>query len=255
VSCSAKLAALLPLACLASTVEASPPDGGTRVVEIGVTGLDDDRWAETLVLSSLASAGFSGVVRSDGDGDAAAIARCATRASCIARWGRAHGAVAVVRAEVVQAGARATIAIEVTDVAAATRHVVLRGEVAIGIARDEGLVSALAAVRPDGAAPAGPLRKVGWTLAGAAAVLGAGALFSYVRASSIEEEFRDHLDAGGDVSGITPGQAATLEERARRWSLIGAVLLVAGGASATAGTILLVWPDDEGATAGIGGSF
>lgn len=79
-----------------------------------------------------------------------------------------------------------------------------------------------------------------WTLAiGGAAVAIAGGL-SLWRGHAIERDFfDDHVNAAGEVFGISPDQAAATETRARRWQWAGAALLAVGTGAGVTGSILL----------------
>jgi hypothetical protein len=101
--------------------------------------------------------------------------------------------------------------------------------------------------------------RSGWIVAGAAGALALSGAVATWHAYDIRGDFFDnHVDANGDVFGITVDEARREETRAQRWSAVGIVLLAGAAASGIAATVLLVRsPDGEARPAGVmvGGRF
>jgi hypothetical protein len=224
-----------PLAlCLAAGRALAAP--GAYVDEVAIHGRVAPGEATAFVHRVLGAAGLEPRRAAGADDPAATTpAPCGRDPACLAERGRREGARVAVRATVLELAGEVSISLYVVDTrtGAASEHarqgVDLRGA-------DEALTADLRSrfVADRGSSS----RTAAWTLAASAIALGAGGAFALLHAEGIEDAFfADHVNANGDVVGISPADAMAEEDRARAWTVGGGVLL--GGAAVCAG--LSIW--------------
>jgi hypothetical protein len=219
------------------------------VDEIVVFGGPDAAAARDLVDSALQQAGlrarFAGADTSP----------CGEDVACLAARARAIGAPIALRVTVAEVAGEFVASVLIVNVGrhSTERHVEQGGELS---ALDAGLAAALAHASPE---PAPRRRAVAWTLAGTAAALLVGGALATWKAHDLRDEFfAQHVDANGDIVGISPSDARAAERRARGWSIVGGLLLAGAAGTGIAATVLFV-RDREGeprpAGLAIGGTF
>lgn len=231
--------AALAAAALAAPAAAQP----TYVDPVLVLGGVDEDAAREVVVAAVGRAGLRAI---HGDGVA-----CDEASACLADRARAAGAAA---------GLRVTIA----DVAGGVVASVIRVDLAGRSARQVLQVGSLEALEAELAALLAPParrrdRRAGWVAVGVTGALAAAGLAATWYAHDHRDDFfAAHVDAGGDIVGITPEGARRAEARARRWSFAGGALFAAAGATGVVAAVLLVRERGGEARSGglaIGGRF
>lgn len=232
-------------------------DGAPRawLATVEVAGLEeaDAARARLRVERALVDAGFEVVVASSVE--KAALRACRGDARCASGVGRAAGAHWVVRTSLVLAGETLVVAMELTSALNAERSLVtVRLPAESG--RDPVLVAALRKVGRGGAPPRAR-RAAGWSLVAVGALLAAGGVLAWRERDAAVHEFEHHLQ-GDEVVGLTPAEAAELEDRASRWGWLGGAALAGSALSLSGGALLLLWPTGDeapGALASVRGTF
>ena len=139
-----------------------------------------------------------------------------------------------------------TIALEAVEVASAARRDAVVERVTLGPEADSGLLAAARALRPEPARVRGRTRRIaGWTLLGVGAVSAGLSLWALADSSDAEHEFDRHLDAQGNVVGLTPAAAHAPRDRARSGRLIGASGAALAAVAVAGGVGLLLWPRSQ----------
>jgi hypothetical protein len=213
-------------ALLMCTIAVSPALAASPayVDEVATHGRVAPAEAAAFVARVLRAAGLEPLVAPDArHGDAAP---CGRDAACLAGRGRRAGARLALRATVLELAGEISVSLYVVDTRTGSASEHARQGVDL-----RGVDDALAAdLRGRFGAERGRRRRVAaWTFAGTAAALGTGGVLALLHARSIEDAFlADHVNAGGDVVGISPADAMAEERRARAWTLGGGLLI--GGA-------------------------
>lgn len=171
---------------------------------------------------------------------------CAEASPCLADAARRSGA---------RRGARVTIADVAGEVVASVLIVDGRGRSQrheLSAPTLAGLASGLADALAEPAAAGRPRRTV-WILAGLAGGLALSGGAAMWHAGQLRDDFfAEHVDANGDVVGISRDEARRAEGRARTWSVASIALLTVAGASGLAATVLVVrGTDGETRPAGV----
>jgi hypothetical protein len=200
--------------------------------EIVVAGGVDSDQARRFVISVVARAGLEARFLS-GEEDP-----CGDDPACLARRARRERARIAVRFTITEVAGDVIVAI------LAVQEQRTRRELAesVDLQRSEDLlVDTLRGLAP---ATRSSRRVVAWTFAGAGVVLGIAGGVATWRAHDLEARFfARHVDANGDVFGISPQGARAAEREARRWSMIGAAGLGLGAIAGVTATILFVRRD------------
>jgi hypothetical protein len=217
---------------LFATVAPARADEGTGYVdEIAAFGGVDIDLARELVVGALSRAGLRARFA------AATVAPCGDQPACLAERGRAAGARVAIRLTVAEVGddVVASILIVQTRRGEAARHLEQGFELG-------GLEDRLAALLGSGPARRAPRRRIAaWSLVGATVLVGvAGAAATWMARDLRDDFFTDHVDANGDVVGLSPAAARAAEARARGWALAGGLLIAGAGATGLAATVLFV---------------
>jgi hypothetical protein len=148
----------------------------------------------------------------------------------VASWGRLVHVNYVARLAAARTGHAIGVALALTDTTTGGQRVATWK----GDALDPGLDAAIASLRRE---PGGGGRKSIWLL-GAGGVVAAGGVALWIAAFETQREFNGHLDADGNVTGLTWQAANDLQKRARTFGFAGDAVFAVGAIAASAG---LVW--------------
>ena len=173
--------------------------------------------------------------------------------SCLGQRARAAGAVIAVRTTWVEVAGELSVAVEVVDARRqrASQHKIRRGDFEAAA----NLVAAFLSEEKVRFASGGSSNRAAWSLAGVSVALAVGGGASTLHAwRSRGAFFRDHIDDGGDIVGISPGDARSAETRARVWSVAGAALLAGAAASGLTAGVMFARDGSDGSVV-VGGRF
>jgi hypothetical protein len=228
--------AIAVMLLVASAAPALAEDRAAYVDEVVVAGGPGAGEARDRIAGAVRQAGLQ--VRFA----AASVTPCGEDPACLAVRGRAAGAVVALRVTIAEVAGEVIAAVLIVDVRRGTAERRLAQGVELADL-DGGIAAALARH-----ARAAPRRRVAaWSLTGAAVLLAAGGAAATWRAHDLRDRFfADHVDANGDVFGISPAAARAAEVRARRWSLAGGLLLAGAASTGVAATVLFVRGGDGG---------
>lgn len=231
------------LACLGSVATATAAPRVGYVDEIAVFGGVEESHVRTLVEATMTRSGLRARFAE------AATQPCGNDSRCLMDRTHAVGAAVGLRFTVAEVAGSLVAAVWIVDVEHRdTRRELLEG---IDLVRPDARLLDALGVRDDaGRRP----RYAAWTLAVGAGALAIGGAVAMWQARDLRSEFfADHVAANGDVIGISPTDARAVEQRARRWSLAGGILLIGAAASGVGATVLFM--TDRGGGVAVTGSL
>ena len=161
---------------------------------------------------------------------------CGDDGGCLAQRARAWSATIAVRLTIAEVGDQIMISMLVVDPQGVVRREVVQQD---GLASpDPRLTATLRELVP---VPRARRSLAPWALVAASAGIAlAGGVATWYAHDLRAEFFEQHVAPNGDVFGISPTDARAAERHARRWSVVGGVLLAGAALTGVTATVLFV---------------
>jgi hypothetical protein len=193
-----------------------------------IAGGPDEAQARAFAAESIHRSGMTPRFAADGD------APCGDDGACLAERARSLGAVVALRLTIAEVGDRVVVSMLASNARGTIRREMIS---AADLYRADDRLAAV--VRELGPPQRKQSRFGAWTLTAVSVALGLGGGLATWYAHDLKSQFfAEHVDANGDIIGISPGDARGQERRARQWSYLGGFAL-GGAALAGAGATLL----------------